>query len=128
VWECRKSQDEESSTADICMYHRKPPAVYRVRKPVGYRITFKEDDHALMTSYLNPDSIPDFVERMSNNSRILDSLKHECLTEVEIAKNLNMPVGTVHVTLYRLSQKGFVTVTGKQGKCNVWGKGTTVTE
>ena len=121
LWECRKQQDEESSTADVCLYHRKPPAVYRLRKPIAYRIVFDEEHHSLATEHIDPKSIAEFIERMTLKTRILNCLKHQPLSTKEIAENLSEKVNTISVTILRLRANGAITEVEKDGKTSRWG-------
>ena len=121
VWECVKAQSEESNVADICFYHRKPPAVYRTRKPIAYRVTFLEDQHKIIAGNINAEGVAEFMERMTTNMRIVDALKHGPMTSENIAKELNIPLASLKVTMSRLREQKAIIEVSKDGKTIVWG-------
>jgi hypothetical protein len=121
VWECVKSQGEESNVADMCFYHRKPPAVYRTRKPIGYRVTFDEGNHKIFAGNINPENVSEFMERMTLNMRIADLLKQGALTSEDIAKSLDVSLPSLKVTISRMKEAHLIVEVRKDGRQIVWG-------
>jgi len=121
VWECRKEQEEDSDLANVCLYHRKPPAVYGTRKPIGFRITFSADKRSLTVAPDDPRNTPQFVERMTLATRILQLLKHEQLTTKEISDRLTEKQNTVSNSILRLRRNGAVLEVAVEGKASRWG-------
>jgi len=121
VWECRKEQEEGSDIAEVCLYHRKPPAVYSICKPIGYRISFASDRLSLTVSPSDPRSIPSLIERMGLTTRVLQALKHSSCTTAELSEELGEPKNKISTTVQRLRAKGAVTEICTEGKASRWG-------
>jgi len=111
VFECRGQEDE--NLLDIALFHRKFNLGGRV-KPLGYRINYNCSGNTV--EWHDPRSVPEFVERMSVNQRILSALKDERLSTVELVEILELKRNTVDVALKRLVNADRIT-----GDSKSWG-------
>ncbi len=110
IWECRAEEDEDS--LDIALFHRKAN-LSKKSKPLGYRITY-ENSLPKTIEWLDPKSIPEFVQRMGTNQRIIELLKEGYKTDDEIVDRLEITANNCYVTTKRLKDKGIITKSGNQ--------------
>jgi len=113
VWECRGQEDEDHNAFDIALFHRKSN-LSKKSKPLGYRITYNEEGNTI--EWLDPKSVPEFMERMSTNQRVLDALKKGKLSSQELIGQLDVKPNTVTVALKRLLKAQRIT-----GDSKGWG-------
>jgi hypothetical protein len=113
VWECRGQEDEEHNSFDIALFHRKSN-LSKKSKPLGYRISYTADGNVVQ--WHDPSSVPEFLERMSANKRILDALKHGKLSTKELVEKLSdLKRSTIDGNLKRLKDAGVIS-----GDSNSW--------
>lgn len=114
VWECR-GQEHDKDTLDIALLLRKTNVTGKL-PPMGYRLVFdnavdekgKDYLESLFVSWHDPRSVPEFVERMGNNTRILDALKEGTKTAKELVEELEITYQACHIALKRLADKRLV--------------------
>ena len=111
VFECRGQEDE--NLLDIALFHRKFNLGGKL-KPLGYRINYNCSGNTV--EWHDPRSVPEFIERMSVNQRILSALKDERLSTVELVEILELKRNTVDVALKRLVNADRIT-----GDSKSWG-------
>ena len=121
VWECRKEQEESSDIAEVCLYHRKAPAVYGLHKPIGYRINFTSDKPSLSVSPSDPRTVPSLIERMGLTTRVVQALKRSPHTIAELSEELGESKNKINTTVQRLRAKGIATEICTEGKAIRWG-------
>ncbi len=112
IWEIRKVQEAGELDIDIALFNTKPPPFAKKHKPLSYHITFEEDK--IMIEQRDATSIPEFVERMGNNQRILNHLKTGAYEPTEIAEALGIKQSSVRVALLRLKAKNLVVKVGEK--------------
>jgi len=103
VFECRGQEDDD--TLDIALLHRKFNLGGKVH-PLGYRIHYNGAGSSI--SWHDPKSVPEFVERMGNNRRILDLLKGGPLPMKEITEILEITYQAANISLNRMEKKQLV--------------------
>jgi len=115
VWEVRGQEDD--NLLDIALFHRKSNLA-RKHTPLGYRITYQPDpDNPRQTipetmTWLNPNSVEEFVERMKTTDRILHYLTGIKASEEIIAEQLGLTLNNIKVALSRLKKKNLVVKVG----------------
>ncbi len=112
IWEVRKVQEAGEDELDLAFFHTKPPPFAQKHKPMGYCFHF-EPDKAWIESR-DPKSVPEFMERMGNNTRILNLLKDGALEPKEIADTLSINPNSVRTSLKRLAGKSLVVKVGEK--------------
>ncbi len=97
VWEVRSSESEDS--LEIALFHRKAN-LSKKSQDIGLRINYMETGNTV--EWLDPRSVPEFVERMSVNQRILQALKKGKLSTKELVEQLNVERPKVDTAIGRL--------------------------
>jgi len=103
VFECRGQEDDD--ILDIALLHRKFNLGSRVH-PLGYRIHYNNAGNTI--AWHDPKSVPEFVERMGNNRRILELLKDGPLPMKEITEILEITYQAANTSLNRLEKKQLI--------------------
>lgn len=111
VWEIRANESEDS--LDIALFHRKANLSKKFHD-IGFRINYLPTGNTV--EYLNPKSVPEFLERMSVNQQILQTLKSGMLSSEEIAQQIDAKPPTLRVNLMRLKKAGKI-----MGDSSGWG-------
>lgn len=111
VWEIRANEEEDS--LDIALFHRKANLSKKFQD-IGFRINYLPEGNTI--EWLNPKSVPEFLERMSVNQQILQSLKLGMLSSEELAQQINAKPTTIRVNLMRLKKVGKII-----GNSSGWG-------
>lgn len=110
VFECRGQEDDD--ILDIALLHRKFNLGGRL-KPIGYRIQYNGQGNTI--AWHDPGNVPEFVERMGTNRRILELLKEGPLPMKEITDELDLTYPAVTMALKRLvSKKQVIKLDDKQ--------------
>ena len=94
VWEVRGKETED--TLDIALYHTKSNLAKK-SPPLGMRITYESE--SAKVSWLDPTSIPEFIERMSLQTQILEILKSGSMTPKDLLAELDTTENTLRKTL-----------------------------
>jgi len=108
IWESRKSQEEESDTADIALFHRKPPPFSNTHRPLGFKVVFDNDNGSLTLRPSDPKNIDEFVEQMGWKERIYQALKSQPLTNKELCEMLGTSSANISSNLSRMEKKNLV--------------------
>lgn len=111
IWEVRKVAEAGDSELDIALFHNKPPPFAAKHIPLGYHILF-EPNKTIITAQ-DARSVPEFVERMGNNQRILAALKSGKMQPKELAELLKINPASVRTSLKRLAYKQLVVKMGE---------------
>ena len=101
VWEIRASEGDDS--LDVALFHRKAN-LSRKFHDIGFRINYLPDVNTI--EWLNPKSVPEFLERMSFNQQILQALKAGRLSSRELMEHLDIKNSTLRTSLARLKKAG----------------------
>jgi len=109
VFECRGQEDDDA--LDIALLHRKFNLGGKVH-PLGYRIHYNNTGNTI--TWHDPKSVPEFVERMGNNRRILELLKDGPLQMKEITELLEITFPAASMALNRLEKKQLVLRLGEK--------------
>ena len=109
IFEIRAREDEDKNVLDLALLHRKAN-LDRKTKPLGYRITYSEEGTTI--AWHDPKSVPEFVERMGTNWRIIELLKEGPRTSKEIREILHVTADSCRVALNRLKAKNIVIKSG----------------
>jgi len=117
IWEIRKVQEPGSNEADIALFHRKPAPFTNIHKPLGFKVIFNDDAGTMQVQTRDPRNVGEFLERMGNQTRIIELLKDNPLNPKEIAESLNLDYHQTIVTLARLQKQSKITKSneGKYG-------------
>lgn len=119
VWEVRGQ--ENGDCLDVCMFHRKSN-LSKKHTPLGYRITYKMvndiKSYPESMEWLDPKSVPEFLERMDANSRILQLLRTarvtgEKVTSEALVTSLNIKRGAIDTAISRLRKANIITGNSK---------------
>ena len=110
VWELVKVQEASEENVDIALYHRKPPPFGKLSLPLGYKLSFTDTE--IKVDYCDPRTTTEFLERMSTQVRILESLKSGALSAKGIAEQLGLARNTCDQALKRLKDKGKIVKMG----------------
>ncbi len=108
VWEIRANEDEDS--LEVALFHRKANLSKRFQD-IGFRINYMEKGNTI--EWLNPKSVPEFVERMSTHQRVLSALKAGPLSTIDLIEQLELKRSSIDNAVSKLSRKGFVTGNSK---------------
>lgn len=102
VWEVRGQ--EEENALDIVMLHRKANLSAR-SKPLGYKLSY--DPNSIKISWHDPESIPEFVERMGTQARILSAIKsNTTMTADQLKEDLpDLTINNIRRVLSYLKDK-----------------------
>lgn len=111
VWECRGQGDE--TTLDIALLHRKSNLSSKIH-PLGYRFTYGESYTTI--DWYDPKNVPEFVERMGTNQRVLDALRRGRKSTAELVEILEIKRNSVDQAVRRLSKAGKIV-----GDSQSWG-------
>lgn len=103
IWELASSEFEGG--LDLALMHRKAN-LSKKHKDIGFRLNYLED--RTIIEYLDPKSIPDFVERMSVNARVIDRLKRGKISSQELMIELRLTRPQVDVAIKRLRDKKLI--------------------
>ncbi len=113
IFELRKVQDEDADTIDIALFNTYCNLGKR-QPPLGFQFAFSDD--SITVGKRDARTVPEFVDRMGCDIRILQLLKSGDRAPMEIAKEINESIHTTVGTLSRLVNKGLVTkVNGQYG-------------
>lgn len=112
AWEVRKVTEDDEDNISLALYHTKPPPFGKKRKPMGFHIHFDDQENTARITSQDPKSVPEFVERMGNNTRILNILKDGALEPKEMAEILSINPASVRTSLKRLTAKNLVVKVG----------------
>ena len=110
IWECRAVEDD--NTLDIALFHRKAN-LSKKSKPLGYRVTY-ENDLPTTIEWHDPTDVPEFVERMGTNQRIINLLKSGYHTTQQIEDELEITSVNCRVATKRLRDKGIIVKSGEE--------------
>jgi hypothetical protein len=110
IWELTSS--EFDGGLDVALMHRKAN-LSKKYPDIGFRLNYLEDSTTV--EYLDPKSIPDFVDRMSVNQRIIQKLKRAKLTSKQLTDELNIPRPQIDTALKRLRDKQVINGTSDGG-------------
>lgn len=105
AWEVRNSQEADSDTMTVGLYHRKANDGLLL-KPIGLKITFSDEEVTVKRTDLK--AVPLLLMGLPQSDQILGLLKSGPLSVSELAKNLYTTPNTISVELNRLSKKGLV--------------------
>ncbi len=97
VWEIRANEGEDS--LDIALFHRKANLSKKF-SDIGFRINYMKEGNTV--EWLNPKSVPEFVERMSVNQQILSALKSGMLSSEQLAEQIDAKRTSIDTALFRL--------------------------
>lgn len=111
VWEIRAIEGEDS--LDVALFHRKANLSKKFQD-IGFRINYTDSGNVI--EWLNPKSVPEFLERMSARKQILETLKHGKVSSKDLEEQLEIKPSTLRVNLMRLKKAGMIT-----GDANGWG-------
>lgn len=103
VWELRANEGDDC--LDMALFHRKANLSKKYHD-IGFRINYMPNGNSV--EYLNPKSVPDFLERMSVNQRILELLKCGKLSTEQIVEQLEIKRSIVDTSISRLRKSGKV--------------------
>ena len=118
IWSAEKDDDQDGNTSIIGMYHRKGNNTGGVHKPVGYEVTFvnDEDDNTVSISYdfgdLNKSS--NLSAKQTNAEKILYQLKTRPMNREELSEETDIALPTLRVTLQRLEARNKIRNSGGQ--------------
>lgn len=101
VWEIRANEGDD--TLDIALFHRKANLSKKFHD-IGFRITYADTGN--IVEWLDPKSVPEFLERMSVNQQILSALKHGKMTNDQLAEQIDTKRAYLVVALSRLKKSG----------------------
>ena len=104
VWESRVVESEDC--LDVALFHRKSNLA-RKSPPIGFQIHY-ENDLPVNVIWHDSSSVPEFIERMGNNKRILELLKGGSLTTKEMTEGLEISYAAAGVALKRMASKNLV--------------------
>lgn len=104
IWEIKKTQEEDSDQMSIALFHRKPPPFDKMRKSVGFRLSFTTD--ATFIEPEDPKTVSEFIQHMSLKARLIEELKHGKHTTKELSEILDASEGSIKAELNR-SKKYF---------------------
>lgn len=107
VWEVRKSQDTNSDTVDVGLFHLKANNS-RLNSPIGIQFEFRsDDDDVLQSVQVKPEdakTIAEFLDRMSLKIQIFQALgRGTMMTAKELAGATGSKEASVRRTLERYS-------------------------
>ena len=105
AWEVRNSQEPNSNTMTVGLYHRKANDGLLL-KPIGLKITFSDDEVTVKRTDLK--AVPMLVAGLPISDQILSILRPGPLTVAELVDALQTGVGTVRVMLNRLQERGLI--------------------
>lgn len=115
VWEIRANEGDDS--LDIALFHRKANLSKKFQD-IGLRINYLKEGSTI--EWLNPKSVPEFVERMSVNQQILSALKYGKVSTSELVEQLGIKRPSVDTALNRLKKASKIIGDSKNG----WGLAT----
>ena len=110
IWELVKFQEAGEEEINIALYNRKPPPFHKLSLPLGFKLHFTNTE--IKVDYCDPRTTTEFLERMSNQVRILESLKVGSLPAKEIMEQLDLARNTCDQSLKRLKDKGKIVKVG----------------
>ena len=105
VWEVRG--EEEEDTFNIGLFHRKSN-LSKKSPPLAFRITY-ENNLPVNITWHDPKSIPEFMERMGVNQRILEMLKRGRFSTEELVETLDAKRNTIDAAVRRLKKSDNIT-------------------
>jgi len=103
VWEIRGNESEDYM--DVALFHRKSNLSKR-HKEIGFRINYNEGGNTIQR--INPDSIPEFIERMSYNRQVLEKLKDGIMSTEELSVSTGIKQAIIRTSCARLKKQGQV--------------------
>ena len=92
---------EEGDTLEIALFHRKFNLGAKA-SALGYRINYNCNGNTI--EWYDPKNVPEFVERMGTNQRILQALKKGKLSTGELVELLEIKRASIDVAVGRLSK------------------------
>lgn len=113
VWEIQKAQEPDSDDMDIALYHRESNYT-KLFGTLAFHLT--KSNESITITKINPDSIDEFVQRLSTNRKILVALKAGRLSTQELVEQLDVKRATIDVALGRLKKVNKIT-----GDSSGWG-------
>lgn len=99
IWEIKKTQEEDSDQMSVALFHRKPPPFGKLRRPVGFKLSFTDD--ATFIEPEDPKTVSEFIQHMSLKSQLITELKHGKYTTKELSEMLDASEGTIRMELNR---------------------------
>ena len=113
IWQVKSTRDNDRLTCGL--FHEKSNYTRR-HKPIGIEICHYDD--CIIIDSFEPESVPEMLERMGWETRILAGLKSGALTLEDLVLEMtadNKEKGTIKTSLYRLRKKGkVVMIDGKK--------------
>ena len=100
VWEVKGEENED--TFDIGLFHRKSN-LSKKSPPLAFRIAYEENAPVGIT-WFDPKSVPEFVERMTTNQRILMALRRGKLSSAKLTELLEVKRNTIDAAIKRLQK------------------------
>lgn len=103
IMEICKSELSGDNEIDVALFHRWFN-YGKLEKPLGFLITY-QDDNGIRFASRSVD-MNDFLDKVSNNQKILDALSRGALSTVDIMSNTGIPQAIAYNTVKRLKDKG----------------------
>lgn len=106
IWQVRSIRDKDRLTCGL--FHEKSNYTRR-HKPIGIEICHYDD--SIIIDRCEPETIPEMLERMGWETRILQALTKGALTQKELSSEMiadEKDKGTINTYLNRLKKKGKV--------------------
>ena len=104
VWESRVVEGDDC--LDVALFHRKSNLAKK-SPPIGFQIHYK-NDLPVNVVWHDSSSVPEFIERMGTNQRVLQTLKHGKFSSVELSEELDIKRNIIDVAVSRLSKKNAI--------------------
>jgi len=104
VWESRVVEGDDC--LDVALFHRKSNLA-RKSPPIGFQIHY-ENDLPVNVVWHDCSSVPEFIERMGTNQRVLQTLKHGKFSSVQLSEELDIKRSAIDVSVSRLSKKNII--------------------
>lgn len=109
VWEIRNVEDVGLNEVSIGLFHRW--GNYSAKcKPIGFKVRYEEDKTIVMPE--DPRTVAEFLETLSNRTRIRELLKQGARSAQTIADTLEIGIDNARKTLGRMKTRGEVVYLG----------------
>lgn len=105
IFELVKGEEIEQDSANIALFHR-AVNIGRHHKPMSFQLHYNKTG---ITIARQPFDTAEFIKKITDTQRILETLKHGALKPKEIAKAIESNENVTRVLLSRLHKRGMVT-------------------